>query len=165
MSNGRRWNAPFSLLVFVGLIVICFAASAIGAWATFEGLRDWYPELQKPSFNPPNWIFGPVWSTLYFMMAVSAWMVWLAAGFKGAKLAMTMFFVQLALNVAWSWIFFFAQQPGWAVVEIVLLWAAILATIVLFFPKSRIAAAMLCPYLAWVSFATVLNASIWWLNR
>jgi translocator protein len=120
--------------------------------------------LEKPAFNPPSWVFGPVWTVLYAMMAVAAWLVWREAGFGGATAALSLFFVQLALNLAWSGIFFGLRQPGWALVEIAVLWAAILATMILFFRHSTLAGWLLVPYLLWVSFASVLNAALWRLN-
>jgi tryptophan-rich sensory protein len=112
----------------------------------------------------PDWIFGPVWTLLYLMMAVSAWLVWRQAGFAGAKLPRALFAVQLALNSLWSVLFFGLQNPGAAAVEIVLLWLAILATTVSFFRQSKVAGWLMVPYLAWVSFASVLNFAIWRLN-
>lgn len=109
-------------------------------------------------------MFGPVWSTLFVMMAVAAWLVWRPAGFISAKVPLLLFTVQLALNVGWSWIFFGLHQPGWAFVEIVILWAAIAVTLRLFFQRSKLAGWLLVPYLAWVSFAAVLNFAIWRLN-
>ena len=120
--------------------------------------------IAKPSWNPPDFIFGPVWTTLFVMMAVAGWLVWKPAGFKAAVAPLTLFGIQLLLNVAWSWIFFGAHQPGWAFAEIIILWLAIVATMVAFFRCSKIAGWLLVPYLAWVSFASVLNLAIWRLN-
>ncbi len=139
-------------------------AGGLGAIATTPEIEGWYATLEKPSWNPPGYVFGPVWTTLYLMMAVAAWLVWRPAGFKTATLPLVLFAVQLVLNVAWSWIFFGLHQPGWAFVEIVFLWLAIVATIVAFLRCSRAAGWLLVPYLAWVSFASVLNYAIWQLN-
>ena len=151
----------------VGLLVaiaVCFAAAGIGSLATVDAIPTWYAALHKPSWNPPNWIFGPVWSLLYLMMAVAAWLVWRTAGWSGAPLALGLFAVQLVLNVGWSLVFFGLHRPGWAFAEIVVLWGAILATLLLFWPIRPIASLLLTPYLAWVTFAGGLNHAIWRLN-
>ena len=124
----------------------------------------YYRALQKPDWTPPSWLFGPVWTVLYAMMAVALWLVWKEYGFGGARFALAVFAVQLALNAAWTPLFFGLQLPGWALVDLCLMWVAILATIVVFAQHSRLAAVMLVPYLLWVSFAGVLNFSIWRLN-
>jgi translocator protein len=154
-----------SILALLGFLAAVFVVGAIGNVFTSAGMPDWYMSLEKPAFNPPSWVFGPVWTALYIAMAVAAWLVWRDAGFDGARAALTLFFVQLALNLAWSGIFFALREPGWAFVEIAALWAAILATMILFFRHSTWAGALLVPYLAWVSFAAVLNFEIWRLNR
>lgn len=151
----------------VGLIVavlICFAAAGIGSLATAPQIPGWYASLAKPTWTPPGWIFGPVWTLLYLMMAVAAWLVWRQAGFAGAKLPLALFGIQLALNSVWSVLFFGLQNPGAAAVEIILLWTAILAMLITFWRRSRVAGGLLAPYLAWVSFATVLNVAIWRMN-
>ena len=145
-------------------IVVCFAAAGIGSLATVGAIPTWYAALPKPSWNPPNWIFGPVWSLLYLMMAVAAWLVWRAAGWPGARLALGLFAIQLVLNVGWSVVFFGLHRPGWALGEIVVLWCAILATLLLFRPISPVAALLLVPYLLWVTFASALNFAVWRLN-
>ena len=151
-------------LGLVVILVVCFAAAGIGGAVTTPKIATWYATLAKPSWNPPNWIFGPVWSALYFCMAVAAWLVWRQNGFDGAKLPLTLFGVQLALNVLWSCIFFGLEMPGLAFVEVLLLWTAIAATMVTFWQRSMIAGILFVPYLAWVSFADVLNFTIWRLN-
>ena len=151
----------------IGLVVwigVCLGAGALGAIATTTEINGWYRTIAKPAWNPPDFVFGPVWTTLYMMMGVAAWIVWKPAGFRAAVLPLTLFAVQLGLNVAWSWIFFAMHQPGWACVEIVILWLAIVATTVAFFRSSKIAGWLMVPYLAWVSFASVLNFTIWQLN-
>lgn len=125
---------------------------------------EWYASLRKPAWNPPGWIFGPVWTALYTMMAVAAWMVWRHGGFTAQRRPLALFLLQLALNAAWTPLFFGWHRPGLAFAEIVLLWLAIAATLVAFRPVSRAAAWLLAPYLAWVSFATVLNLTLWRLN-
>lgn len=154
-------NRAVSLVVF---IVICFAAAAIGSMATSSSVGTWYADLNKPAWNPPNWVFAPVWSALFLLMAISAWMVWNSPGGGKVNLALAGFFGQLGLNVLWSVLFFGLQQPGIAAIEIVVLWLSILAVSVLFYFHSRLAAALLVPYLVWVGFATVLNWCIWQLN-
>ena len=118
----------------------------------------------KPSWTPPNWIFGPVWSALYFFMAIAAWLVWRQGGVSNATLPLTLFGFQLVLNVYWSCIFFGQENPCLAFVEVLLLWLAIAATMIEFWQRSRIAGILFVPYLVWVSFASVLNFTIWRLN-
>jgi tryptophan-rich sensory protein len=125
---------------------------------------EWYADLNKPAWNPPGWIFGPVWTALYAMMAVAAWLVWQQGGFVVQRRPLGMFLAQLALNALWTPLFFGLRHPGLAFAEIILLWLAILATLLAFRPVSRTAAWLLVPYLAWVSFAAVLNGTIWRLN-
>lgn len=120
--------------------------------------------LCVPLGAPPGWLFGPVWSVLYALMGISAWLVWRARGFAGARSALLVFIVQLAANALWTWLFFVWRQGGLAFAEILVLWALILVTIGLFWRVSRFAAALLVPYLAWVSFASVLALSTWRLN-
>jgi tryptophan-rich sensory protein len=146
------------------LLVICFAAAGVGGAVTTPKIPGWYANLAKPSWNPPNWIFGPVWSALYFGMAVAAWLVWRQGGLAGARLPLVLFGVQLLLNVLWSCLFFGLQNPGLAFVEVLLLWASIAATTIVFWQRSRVAGALFVPYLAWVSFASVLNFAVWRLN-
>lgn len=124
----------------------------------------WFASLEKPDWNPPDWLFAPVWTALYLLIGISGWLAWRSAGFSGAPLAMTLYFIQLALNGLWSWLFFGLHLPGVAFAEILLLWITILATAVSFRPLSPAAALLLTPYLAWVGFAVVLNGAIWRLN-
>lgn len=124
----------------------------------------WYASLHKPSWNPPAWIFGPVWTLLYTMMAVAAWLVWRRGGFAAQRGPLTWFLVQLALNAAWTPLFFGLHQPGWALAEIVLLWLAIAVTLAAFWRVHRGGAWLLVPYLAWVSFASLLNFTLWRMN-
>ncbi len=148
-------------LVLLGFIALCLAAGALGAAMTAPAIATWYPTIAKPSFNPPNWIFAPVWTTLYILMAVAAWLVW-RRGNAGTPLAL--FGLQLVLNSAWSLLFFGLHRVDLALLDIVLMLAAIVATALSFRTRSTVAALLLVPYLAWVSFATVLNFAIWRLN-
>ncbi len=156
---------PASMKLLAGLagwLAVTFAA----AWAGARFMPgEWYAALAKPWWNPPNWIFGPVWTVLYVLMAVAAWLVWRQAGFAGAGAALGLFLVQLALNALWSYLFFGLHRIDWALADILALWAAILAVLVLFWRVQAAAGTLLLPYLAWVSFATVLNFALWRLNR
>jgi len=153
------------IVKLVVCIVICQLAGALGSIFTFSSIPSWYATLAKPSFNPPGWVFGPVWGTLYTMMGVAAWLIWRkGVSTPGVRSALILFALQLALNAAWSPIFFGARQILWAFVVIVALWVAILLTTVAFWRHSRPAAVLLMPYLAWVSFASVLNFTLWRLN-
>jgi benzodiazapine receptor len=125
---------------------------------------EWYDSLAKPSWTPPNGVFGPVWTLIYVLMAIAAWLVWRKAGFAGAGGALSLFFLQLALNALWSYLFFGRQQPGVAFVEIVVLWLVIFATTVGFWKVRPLAGILLIPYLCWVAFASILNYQIWRLN-
>lgn len=151
-------------LVLAVFILVCFGAAGIGSWFTTPALGSWYAELRKPAWNPPGWIFGPVWTVLYLLMAIAAWLVWRKAGFGAGRTALVLFAVQLVLNVAWSALFFGQHNPGAAFVDIVLLWLAIAATAAAFRPFSPAATWLLAPYLAWVTFASALNFAIWRLN-
>lgn len=145
--------------------VISFGAAAIGSVFTSRSIPDWYETLISPSFAPPNWVFAPVWTILYALMAVAFFLVWrqgLRDGFS--RLAIGAFVVQLALNALWSYLFFGAQNIGLALVEICFLWFAILLTAALFWKLNRVSAWLLLPYLLWVTFAAVLNFSFFLLN-
>jgi benzodiazapine receptor len=149
----------------IGLIVsigICFAVAGLSSRYM---PAEWYRLLQKPSWTPPNYLFGPVWTFLYASMGVAAWLVWKQAGFSGAGLALGLFFGQLVLNGLWTWIFFGLQKPGLAFADIAILWAMILATMIAFWQKQPVAGMLFIPYLAWVSYASALNYAIWRLNR
>lgn len=141
--------------------MLCFAAAVPGA---FFMPGDWYASLQKPSWNPPGWIFGPVWSALYAMMAVAAWLVWKRGGFPIQRKALGWFLTQLFLNALWTPLFFGLHLPGPAFAEILLLWLAIAATLLAFRSVNRTAAWLFVPYLAWVTFAAVLNGTLWRMN-
>ena len=143
---------------------VCLGAAGIGSILTTPAIGTWYATLRKPSWTPPNWLFGPVWTALYLGMGVAAWLVWRQAGFSPARLPLTLFVIQLALNVAWSGIFFRMRLPGAAFLEVVLLWSYILSTAIAFWPVSRMASWLMVPYLTWVTFAAALNAAIWRMN-
>lgn len=155
---------PARVGVFLACAVVCFGTAGIGAAVTAGPVREWYPTIRKPSWNPPDWVFGPVWTTLFAMMAVAAWLVWYRAGFIRARWAFALFGVQLVLNASWSGLFFALHRPDLAFVEIVFLWLAIAATVVAFCRFSQLAAGLLVPYWLWVTFAAALNGTIWSLN-
>lgn len=149
----------------IGSIVLCQAAGIIGGIFTAQSVTTWYAGLAKPVFSPPNWVFGPVWITLYLMMGVALYLVWQRTGsIYGSPLLFSVFFLQLMLNALWSFVFFGLRSPFWGFIEITVLWGSIVATIALFRKASLPAALLLVPYLLWVSFAAVLNISIWRLN-
>ena len=152
----------FSIIVLIGFVGACLLAARVGA-AYRPG--DWYERLAKPRWRPPNWLFPPTWAVLYLTIAVSGWLVWRTSGFEGTPLPLAIYLLQLVLNAAWSPIFFGMRRPDLAFVEIVMLWSSILATIATFYSLSAAAAWLLVPYLAWVTFAGVLNFTIWRLNR
>ena len=139
-------------------------AGGLGAFFTLSSVQTWYLTLNKPSWNPPSWLFGPVWTALYIMMGVAFYLVWRTPPSAARKKALRAFLVQFALNCAWTPIFFEFNQLGGEMVVIVLMWTEILRTIFLFAPFSKTASWLLVPYISWVSFATLLNAAIWWLN-
>ncbi len=144
--------------------LVTFAAAAIGATASVQA-AEYYATLNKPTWAPPANVFGPVWTVLYVLMAIAAALVWAKDGFERAKPALGLYVVQLALNSLWSWIFFAWRQPGWAFLELLLLWFAIIGTTILFWRVRPISGWMMLPYLAWVTFAGALNAAVWLLNR
>ncbi len=156
-------TAGHQAAALAGFLAICFAAAAAGGVLTAMSVETWFPQLTKPSWAPPNWVFGPVWSALYAAMAVAAWLVWRRAG-RDARASLVLFGIQLALNVAWSGLFFGLRSPGLAFFELIVLWIAIAATLTAFSRWSRVAGALLVPYLAWVTFAGALNFAIWRLN-
>lgn len=147
-------------------IAIPLMVGATSGFFTISGVESWYQTIQKPSWNPPNWIFGPVWTTLYVMMGIALFLVWKEdTSEELKKIAIGLFAVQLTLNFFWSFIFFNQQQPGWALVEIIAMWFFILLTIFAFAQVNKTAAWLLVPYISWVSFASILNYTIWQLNR
>ncbi|MDI9256487.1 MULTISPECIES: TspO/MBR family protein [Flavobacterium] len=155
---------------FLRIAVVVFTCLAVGylsGMVTRESIATWYPTLVKPVFNPPNAVFAPVWTVLYLMMGIAGGMIWnrIETEETAVKKAFLFFITQLALNALWSFLFFGMQNPLLALIEIVLLWLLIYETYHQFRKIDKTAGMLLIPYLAWVSFATVLNASIWWLNR
>ena len=146
-------------------IVACQSAGLIGSIFTIKAIPTWYAALQKPSFTPPNWLFAPAWGTLYLLMGISAFLIW-RKGLDNSqvKRALFIFAIQLALNALWSVVFFGLESPLYGVIVIVALWIAILLTMLKFFKISAVAFWLLLPYLLWVTFAAVLNISVWILN-
>jgi len=149
---------------WLGWAAFCLGVGLFGSLATRSSIPTWYAALAKPSWTPPGGLFGPVWTLLYLMMGTAAWLVWRKEGPSGARLALGLFLAQLLFNGLWSWIFFGLHRPGLALLDLALLWAGILATIRAFRLVSPAAAWLMAPYLAWVSFAGLLNAAIWRLN-
>ncbi|MDP2704398.1 MAG: TspO/MBR family protein [bacterium] len=161
-------NNFFKLIIAIGISEL---AGIIGSFFTISAIPVWYAGLTKPMVNPPSWVFGPVWTALYALMGIAAWLVWKqwSQGSPSTQLrvktALTVFGLQLFLNAIWSIIFFGFKSPGWALVDIVALWLAIVWTMIVFYKISKPAAYLLVPYLLWVGFASYLNYSIWILNR
>jgi len=152
-----------NFLGFIAWFAVSFAASAIGALASIQA-KQFYGLLTQPAWAPPSWLFGPVWTALFAMMAVAAWLVWRTGGFRANRVALSLFLVQLAFNTLWSWLFFAWHRGALAFADIVLLWVLIVATLASFWRVRPIAGALLIPYLLWVSFAAFLNFSVWQLN-
>lgn len=150
-----------SALALIAWLAVSFAASVVGS-RFMPG--EWYAALAKPAWTPPSWIFPPVWTLLYALMGISAWLVWRRVGFSGAAPALSLFVTQLVLNALWSYLFFGIHRPDLAFFEIVVLWAAILATLILFWRVTAVAGLLLLPYLLWVGFAVALNFALWRLN-
>jgi tryptophan-rich sensory protein len=155
----------FNVLTAVGFVLAAELAGNIGSLATFSQIETWYATLEKPFFNPPNWIFGPVWTILYAFMGIAFYQIWRSGQSQQRRKAIALFALQFILNILWSFIFFGFEQPGLAFVAIIVLWITIVATIRAFYPISKSAAWLLFPYILWVSFATVLNFAIWFLNE
>ena len=146
-------------------VAVCLGAGFVGSRFSLGSVATWYPTLSKPAWTPPAWVFAPVWTTLYCLMGIAAWLVWSRAGWAAARVPLILFAVQLALNIAWSGIFFGLRRPAWAFAEIVLLWVAIAGTTSEFWPVSKAAGWLMVPYVAWVTCAAALNFAIWRLNR
>ena len=149
------------------VLMTCLVIGYLSGMVTRESITTWYPTLIKPIFNPPNWVFAPVWTILYIMMGIAGGLVWnkIETNEESVKTAFKYFIIQLALNAVWSFIFFYLYNPFLALVEIILLWLMIFETYNQFKKIDSKAGMLLLPYLAWVSFATVLNGAVWWLNR
>jgi benzodiazapine receptor len=158
-------NKKFQFVPFVICLVIPLAIGAFGSLLTMESVKTWYTTLNKPSFNPPNEIFGPVWSSLYILMGISSYLVWKERkSFTGYKWAVGLYFSQLILNLMWSFLFFYQHQIGLALVEIIILLIAIISTAVVFYKVNKAAGLLFIPYILWVSFASYLTYSIFILN-
>jgi tryptophan-rich sensory protein len=151
-------------VVLILFVAATFSMAGIGSLATTPNIATWYAGLAKPACNPPNWVFGPAWTALYLSMAVAAWLVCRQGRLWQARWPLLLFAVQLALNAAWSWLFFGFHLPGAAFFEIIVLLAAIVATTIAFWRHSTAAGLVMVPYLAWVGFASLLNFTIWRLN-
>jgi translocator protein len=152
-------------VALAGFLTLTFAAAAIGSTATFTNVKTWYPLLQKPAWTPPSWLFAPVWSALYVAMAVAGWRVWRLQSGAAARGVLRLYTAQLALNALWSVLFFGMRRPDLALIDIAGLWLLLVIALVYFWRSDRIAGMLWAPYVAWVSFASALNAAIWWLNR
>lgn len=160
----KRFDSSDWLKLIIA-VVVSELAGVIGSIFTVSAIPTWYATLAKPALNPPSWLFGPIWTTLYLLMGIAAFLVWRKGwNSKGVKAALSLFAVQLILNAVWSIIFFGLHSPAWALIEIMAMWIAIVATIAAFAKISRPAAWLLMPYIAWVSFALYLNYAIWRLN-
>jgi len=151
------------LLGLLAWLAVTFAAAAVGSIASIHA-KSFYAQLARPEWAPPAYVFGPVWTVLYLLMAVAAWLVWCTGGFRSARLALSLYLVQLAVNALWSWLFFAWQLGAPAFADIVLLWILILLTMAAFWRQRTSAGWLLVPYFLWVSFALLLNYSIWRLN-
>jgi len=158
MNKSQFFKLLASLALPLGL-------GAIAGLFTADAVPEWYETLNRPSFNPPNWLFGPVWTTLYIFLGISLFLIWKQSASKERNLAIFVFLLQQALNFGWSFIFFYFNLIGFALIEIILLWISIVIMIVLFYKIKPIAAYINIPYLIWVTFATILNASYYLLNR
>jgi len=168
-SNPARFD-PISINVLIGFLILCVGGGSISGISTIDQIDGWYATLKKPFFNPPNWIFGPVWTILYSAMGVAAWWIWrLSRDGKGIvpvryRPALLLFLAQLIVNFIWTPVFFGAENLGLALIIIVVMWVLIVLTILAFWRIRKWPAVLMMPYLAWVSFATLLNASLWLLN-
>ena len=159
------WNRtePRRLAGLAGWLLLSLVAGAIGAVASANA-KEFYAQLAKPAWAPPGGVFGPVWTVLYCLMGIAAWLVWRRRGFSAARGALTLFIIQLAVNALWSWLYFGWRLGAASFIEVLVLWALILATLVAFWRIKPMAGALLIPYLAWVSFAAALNFATWRLN-
>jgi translocator protein len=158
-ATSRRYAALGAFLV------VTFLAAGIGSFATFRSVGTWYPTLEKPAWTPPSALFGPVWSILYVLMAVAAWRVWCKQTGPQATAVLRFYGAQLALNALWSVLFFGMRRPDLALFDIAALWLLLVIGLMRFWRADRIAGALWTPYVAWVSFASALNAAVWHLNR
>ncbi|MCL4693327.1 MAG: tryptophan-rich sensory protein [Candidatus Hydrogenedentes bacterium] len=152
-------------VALAGFLALCYGVAALGGIATSSSVNTWYTEIEKPSWTPPGSVIGTVWSVLYSLMALAAWLVYLRGGVRANAIPLSLWAVQLALNLAWSFLFFGLRNPGAALVELVLLWIAIAATTIAFARVRTSAMILMLPYLVWVAFAGFLNAAVWLMNR
>lgn len=159
----RDLTTRHQLIALAGWLLLSCAAAGLGAVASIEA-KTFYALLTRPSWAPPSWIFGPVWSVLYVLIGLAAWQVWRSSGFTANRTALVLFILQLAANALWSWLFFAWHQGAVAFAEILVLWMLIVATTLSFWRLNALAGALMLPYLAWVTFATALNLSVWRLN-
>ncbi len=163
IDQHRSWGRDLAALGIS--LLICFAVAGAGGLVTTPQIETWYAQLTKPTWTPPDWVFGPVWTLLYGLMAVAAWLIWRSGRSRQTRTALFLFAAQLFLNFCWSWLFFGLHWPGAAVAEIVALWLTIMLTLITFWRRVAAAGWLLVPYLLWVTFAGALNAAVWWLNR
>lgn len=169
MISNNSASAPLEIrpnrnLALFGFVALCLGVSALGGAATSTGVSTWYQELNQPSFTPPDWVFAPVWMGLYLLMAIAGWRVWRLPDSRTRQTALTLFAVQLGFNLAWSVLFFGFHQIGLALIDILVLLAAIAANTALFWRLDWIAGTFFTPYLAWVAYASVLNGAFWLIN-
>jgi len=154
-----------NILALGGFLALAYGVAALGGIATSSSVGTWYQTIEKPAWTPPGSLIGTVWSGLYVLMAVAAWLVWLRTGLRGGAKPMGLWAAQLALNLAWSFLFFGLRNPGIALLDLIALWVLILVTMISFWKVQTTAATLMLPYLAWVSFAGILNAAVWQMNR
>ena len=162
--SGFAPNQRSKIFALIAFMVLCLIISAAGGAVTATSVQGWYTTLEKPFFNPPNWLFAPVWTIIYFMIAFSGWRVWLKGGIANAKIAFGIYGAQLLLNLAWSFLFFGAQSPFLGLIDIIPLFILIIINAVIFWKIDRLAGILMVPYALWVSFAMLLNGSIYFLN-
>lgn len=158
MQQKSKW---LSLVVF---FFICICVEFLGGWWTASSVLTWYPNLIKPSFNPPSWLFGPVWTILYFMIAIAGWLIYIQPESKNRTRGLWIYSIQLILNLLWSYFFFFLHSPLLGLIDISFLFLSILGTIFTFYPLSKPAAWLLVPYFLWTGFALILNTTLFLLN-
>ena len=161
----KRLISSRDALGLLAFVVLCLAVSGVGGAITATSVGTWYQELQKPPFNPPDWVFAPVWTTIFVLMAIAGWRVWRSTGSDLRRRALAAFALQLGLNLAWSLLFFGLGRIDLALIEVIGLLIAIVVTAALFWRIDRLAGALFVPYALWVAYATLLNASLWLLNR
>lgn len=164
MSEPNPRNRRRSLVGLAAFLGVVFVAMIVGGLATSIGMGPWYQTLPKPFWTPPDWVFGPVWTVLYAMMGIAAWLVWRQAGLRSAAVGLGLFFVQLVVNVLWPVLFFAFQAFGWAALDIVALLLLILATTRAFLDHSRTAALLLLPYAVWVGYAASITIAVWFMQ-